>query len=615
MEEVAIATSNPVKTTVGTGSAPTAKAKPIGTFLNFFLMMPLAVVVLLQGFFLGRSVGDYTTFPFYTIQSYMTLGALVALMVVIQIMARSIIYSTLFGFMLVSGIFQAWFGDFFSPIRENFTEILAIMKHAWSNKDIPYPILMATIVSSVLVLVAGANFVFALFTKYFFEVVFGREWGDGRKYAYLTSIIMLGGCQLGFGTYAQIAAPGQRLMWMQKSLYMPLEEYCARIPSAGIMSRDRVWSYDTTVIKAFDAGTGNLVKEKIVAPLIPAPLWIKSDVPLIGTRMGLFACDRDLLGEIWTCGFPASLPGLVVPPEDQRPDQGVPVLLRPDVRDGIVFCMFDYGYWGAVSTKDGRLLWIKAVDGQAKLNRYFVEDLLRSPYLVSLKDVVIFACYNGRITALKIETGEMAWEYIHPESKFGGKGQRAYLSVHEDRVLAAFPSGSLVTFDGVKGTKIYDGSSQQWHPISAASREGEEASFISSDGNYVRVMVDGGRVVMNTPLFESRPFLMPAPMNLAKGFVAYKDSFYQVATATKNLTTVCRFPKHVFACNPVVDENFVYTGTQDGWVMCFHKDSLGEKWRVHLDGELTEESILAGESGILVRTRSGSMYCLKKGVS
>ncbi|MBF0499371.1 MAG: PQQ-binding-like beta-propeller repeat protein [Candidatus Riflebacteria bacterium] len=615
MDDVAIATSNPVKPMESSAHAAPVKAKPVGTFINFFLMMPLAVVLLLQGFFIGRSFGNFTTFPFYTIQSYMTLGALAALMVVIQMMMRSIIYSTLFGFMLVSGIFHAWFGDFLSPLRENFAEVLSIMKHAWSNKDIPYPILMSTIVTTVLLIASGVNFIFALFTKYFFEIVFGREWGDGRKSAYFWAIVLLGICYFGFGAYAQTLAPGQRLLWEQRSFYRPIEEYCSRIPSAGIVSKERIWSYDTTSINAFDSGTGAQVKEKAAVPSIPAPMWIKTELPILGTSMGLISYDRDLLSELWTCAYPASLPGLVLPPEDVRPDQGVPLLIRPDIRDGVIFCMFDYGYWGAVDTKDGHMLWIKPIDGPSKINRYFVEDFIRSPYLVSVKDVVVFACYNGRVIALKVDTGETVWEYVHPESKFEGKGQRAYLSIHENRVLAAFPSGSLVTFDAVKGTKIYEASSQQWHPISAASWEGDEAGFISSDGSYVRVAVDGGHVFMRTMLYYNKPYLMPAPKNLDRCFAAYKDSFFQIATATKELKDVCRFPKHTFACSPVVDESFVYTGTQDGWVMCFHKDSLDEKWRVHLSGELSEESLCSSDAGLLVRTRSGSVYCLKKGMN
>lgn len=612
MDDVAIANSNPVRTVVAP-PPPVQKPKPAGTIVNFFLMMPLALVVLFQGFFLGQSIGGYTTFPFYSIHSYMTMGAILVLLVLVQIFLRSIVYSTLFSVVLVSGIFYTWFGDFMTPLQENFKEVLVIMKSALSNRDIPYPILMSTILTVIYLVMTCANFAFSLFVKYGFEVVFGRFWGDGRKFGYITAIILLLAVQLGFKLFATAGGNIERLAWSQASVYQPLEEFCSRIPSAGIVGKDRVWNYDSTRILAIDSTSGRVAADKRVLPVLPAPMWNILDKPILATRMGLMAFDRDLVGEAWTVGFPASLPGLVLPPEDVKPDQGLPLLLRPDVRPGMVLAMFDYGFWGAYSVADGRQLWLRAIDGQSRLNRYFVEDFIRSPYVISVKEVLVFALQNGRLAAIKAETGEQVWEYAHPDSKFSGKPQRALLSVRDDRVLAAFPSGSLVAFDGNKGTKLYEAHSTQWHPNTAASWEGDEAAFISADGNYVRVVLDGGKIVMNTSLFPNRPFLMPAPINFTRGFAAYKDTIYQIATATKTLNSIFRFPKHVFACEPVVEDAFLYTGTQDGWVFCFHRESLAEKWRIHLSGELAEESLLISENGLLVRTRSGSVFCLKKG--
>jgi hypothetical protein len=630
MDDVPIVTSQPVKSVFAppTSTGTTPKAKPPGTFVNFFLMMPLAGIILIQAFYFGRSVGEYTTFPLFTVQSYLTLGAVLSLMILVQMCMRSIVYSTLFGFMLLSGILHAWFGDFWVPVLQNFKEVLGIMKSAWSKRDIPFPILMSTIITTLMGITIFANFIFSLFIKYFFEVVFGREWSDGRKVAFISTIIFMGIVQAGFLLYARSTGNTESLIWSQKDRYHPLEEFIARIPSAAILSKDVVCAYDPEVAVAYSVKDGSEIRRVPMVSAISAPTWSSLEHPVFPGKAGLVAFDKNLLSQNWVCQFPVKLPLETIPgnpaDKEKNPDSdlakenlsdlGTPLVIRTDISPDFVLAMFDYGFWGLISMKDGRLVWVRLIDSPHKVQQFQLEEFIRQPLVVLGKEMLVFACNNGRITAVKSATGEIAWEYMHKEAKVAGKGQRALLTRSGDRVVAAYASGDLITLDLVKGTKIYEARSgvQKWVPITPVHVEGGFASFISSNGQYMKVELDGGNVNMMIPLFSDRTPLLPAPLNLERDFAAFKDTIYTISSATRSITPVLTLAKHVFATHPVVDGNFLYIGTQDGWMLCMHKDSHDVRWKVRLPGELSEDSLMVAADGILVRTKSGSVFCLKK---
>lgn len=611
MEEVVIVSQNPVRTVVNPSPKPPAKPKPAGTFLNFFLMMPLAIILLIQAFFFGKLIGSYTCLPVFTLQSYVFLGGIGVLMILMHFMMRSIIYTSLFGFMMTAGVFHAWFGDFWTPFMNNWREILTIMKSAWSKKDIPFPILMSGGISVVLAGLTLLNFFVSLFVKYFFEVLFGSEWADGRKYAYSGAILLMLGVHFGFSSFAGEA--GSRVIWSVPDQYAPLEEYLTRIPSAAQFGSEHVWSYDTTAVKAFKSAKGELIRSQGEMGMIPAPAWTRCGQPFIPTRQGLTCYDKDLLTKTWTCSWPGKLPGLELPVEDVTPDLGIPMLLRTDVAPGLVLAMFDYGYWGAVSLKTGMLLWVKSIDATQRINRYFTEDFIRNPYVAYSNNLLVFACQNARIIALKADTGEPAWEYQHKDTKYSGKSQRALLSIKGERVYATFISGSVVTFDLAKGTKIYEARGSDWHPVTAASATKDECAFLSENGEYVRLMLDGGRITSRKMIMENRLPLMPTAVDIAGGYIGFKDILWKIDLSDGKFEKAAEFPKHIYAAGPVFEDKMMYIGTQDGWVIGMNRESYDEKWRVHVGGELTEESLAVADFGLLVRTKSGSLFCLRKG--
>jgi hypothetical protein len=632
MDDVTIPTTNAVKP-VFSSSPPTGQTgpagKPAGTFVNFFFMLPLAVIVLLQGFFLGKSIGEYTTFPVFTLQTYFAIGMIGVLLLIVQFFLRSIIYSTAFGLVLTAGIFSTWFGDFITPITANFREIIGIFKAAMSKRDAPYSLLVSAVLTGILFVVMVGNFIASLFVKYFFEITFGREWSDGRRTGFVTAMIFLLMVQGGMTYLLPRMSQADVIRWQQFDRYNPLEEYIVRIPSGAQLCGNRVVVYDPHTVASYDADKGTLLKKNPdLYPHFPALSWTRLDFPIIPAKLGLIAFDPDLDQQKWLCGFPVTLSiaslaeRLNIRSDDDAAGSGslpenlgVPVVVRTDIAKDYIIAFFDYGIRGVIAKSDGKLLWADILDAPLKVNRLFLEEFITSDWTVEKDGIIVFSGYNGKLTAVEAKTGKILWDFSHKDAKYAGKGQKALLSLSGTNVLAAFPSGSINAFDLAKGTKVYEARTglEKWSPISPAYLEDREAGFISSDGSYVRLELDGGKVLMKQDLFVNRPPLMPAPYNLRDGFVGYRDQIFTISSSTKSIQPVFQFSKHIFVTPPIVSGDFLYFGTQDGWVFCLHRESYHVKWKTHVGGELTEESLIMSASSLLVRTKSGSVYSLRPG--
>ena len=97
MEDVPIPTANPVKVTTTSIKVKREEPEKVGTLKNFFLMMPLACILLVQGFFLGKAVGGYSTLPVLSVSTYILLAKIAVLILLVHLFLRSITYSTAFG--------------------------------------------------------------------------------------------------------------------------------------------------------------------------------------------------------------------------------------------------------------------------------------------------------------------------------------------------------------------------------------------------------------------------------------------------------------------------------------------------------------------------------------
>ena len=611
MDEVPIATANPVKISVAPIAKKKIESKTVGTFKNFFYMMPLAIILLIQGFFFGKLVGKYSTFPILSVTTYILVAKIVVILLLVHIFIRSIAYSTGFCILLLCGIYYALFGNFTVPIAENFKGMIGVLKSAWTSRHIPYPILMSTLLTGGILVAMIGNFIFSLLVKYFFEVVFGNEWSDGKRYGFISAIVLIAIVQIAMGGFQVGKGELSRVVWEHRDLYNPLEEYISRIPTGVQYSDSHVWAFDKAHITAYNLSSGKLIRENKVGATIPITTFGKATNPVLPTEKGLVCFDRDLLAELWTCPFPFKLPTTCT--DSVELPAGMPYYLRTDISTSLILACLPMGYWAAVDRESGKVLWIRALDQKYSYNALHLESNIRSAHIVKCGMALFFSGDKGRITAIEERTGKILWEFNHKETQFAGRGQRAFLSSYGMKIMAAFPSGSLVALDAKKGTVLDEASHQNWNPATAACWDGDEVGFISGHGNYIRAQIDGGRVLMDVQVIDTSIPLMPVGVDLAAGLIGFQENLYLVATRTQKIQTIFRSPRRAISTKPELGHPFIYFGTQDGWVHCIHNASFDLKWAVNVGGELPEESLALTEEGLLVRTSAGSLVLLRPG--
>ena len=122
MDEVPIPNNNPViiRPQISDNKNKTKKtSRLMETFKNFIYMFPLALIISYQLFCLGHKFGEFITFPPTSVITYIFIGSILLMLLVIQIMMRSIIYSVLVGVMFTAGIFSAYFGNVYDPVMSN----------------------------------------------------------------------------------------------------------------------------------------------------------------------------------------------------------------------------------------------------------------------------------------------------------------------------------------------------------------------------------------------------------------------------------------------------------------------------------------------------------------
>ena len=579
----------------------------------FFRVFPFAAVTLVQAFFFGRLMGSYTTFPVFTIHSYIVLTALLVLLVIMQMVMRSMIFSPLFGVALIAGVCNEYFGDFWNPVYSNLRGFLEIVGSAWSNRDIPYPVLISGIISGIFLAVMIVQFMFAVFIKYLFEVVFGSDWGDGRVKAFCWAILFLLVTHLGLSLYLKKVGNPERVVWYYSERYAPIQEYLVRVPSGAIVSEDMIWNVKQDNITTIDIKTGTQTAKRDFVSQVMMPFWSTGEFPVVADSKRILAFDRLLMGEVWQTAFPERLPHLAdsEPREDEQ--KVVPIALRSDLSPDIVLVMFDYGYWAGYDRKQGKQLWMERIDSPARVNRVMIEELVYGPYVLADGKRAFFSCNNSVIKAVNLETGETLWDYKDREFSFAGSGQRARISLSPDGLLATLPSGALVALNPDSGRVAHDLRNSEWRPSSPGYWIDQAATFVSSDGRLWKVRMDNGETIFRQPLMAGRVALMPFILDLRLGFAGWGENLVSLQSEGNRIVNAISFRNRTFAANPVLVDSMIYVGTQDGWIICLHRYSYDEKWRVHLGGELIAESLTTHEEGVLVRTRSGSVAMLKPG--
>jgi outer membrane protein assembly factor BamB len=616
MDEVPIVTANPVNLIIKKqeeAPKPTRKDRIKESLKNFFMMLPLALVVTLQFFFLGKSFGSFSTFPLTTYSTYVMLGSILLVLLFSQMLMRSMIYSTLAGAALIMGIFNAWFGDFYSPMAENFRSIGLIVKSAWTRKDIPFNLLVTGSMTAIIAAVTFTQFFVSLVVKSFFELLFGKEWGDGRLAGFGGAIALLIGIHIGFYSYASMSSDtADKLVWQRQSVYEPVERFVTRTPGNYILGPDHLWIERENEIAAIDLKTGNVVNSQKFKPAVIHKGVQRGVIPVFCDNEALYGFNRDMSMNTWKTPYPASFPNLEISEDKKELFNSIPLTTRMVDGGNKVFVQYDYGFAGLYKVEDGNQLWFKQLDLQIRANRAFPDMYLEDGYFLEAGDKLVLSCHNGLIRCLNRDNGEQLWQYQHGTPKVSGRSQKGYLSRDEDRVIAAFKSGEIVTIALNDGRKIYQAANPALGSNGPAFCRGLNVSLLTDEGIFHKVEIDGGKNIYMANVLPRRLDLVPVVQDLSHGIVAHRDEIMKIDDEMRDATPIFRAENKIFVTRPLFEDKIMYIGTQDGWIYCIHYGSKHEKWRLHINGELQEDSLTLLDEGLLVTTRSGSVFRFKR---
>lgn len=614
MDEVPVANANPVNTIINKPEKvkkPEKSGQIVTSLKNLVFMAPLAAIILIQLFFFGKSFGTFTTLPYTSFSTFILLATLVVFLFFTQMLLRSIVYSTLAGVCLVSGIFYAWFGDFHTPIFENIQGIGSILKAAWSRKDIPFPLFVSGIMTFSILGIAFIQFFISLFVKSFFETFFGKDWGDGKWMGFAGAIALIAGMQLGFHFYSSMSSNSEnKFQWELSQKYKPIEKYLTQTPGSVMVSEDKIWSSHNGKIRAISLETGKILEERPFKSTVIRPGFQKTHTPDFFDQKQILAFNHEMNAKLWKASFPASFTGLVVSEDKSDSVDFIPQTAFYVTAGKNLLVFYNYGYVGLYEKATGKELWLKSVDRKVAVKRHFSSNFPEKEFFFETSDRIIFSCQNGIVKALNKLTGEELWSYSHTNPKNNGKPQRAFLTGQSDRVLAAFKTGEMITLALENGRVTYQAKNDAFSFNSAPAVKGIEASFLTDEGFFYVAEVDGGRILYSCNLLPKKLDFLPIVRDLNQGIVAHKDKVIKIAN--NEAKSVLRTNNRIFATNPVFDDKIMYIGTQDGWIYCVHTGSMHEKWKIHVNGELEQDSLTIAGTRLLVLTRSGSIMSIDR---
>ena len=620
MDDVPIATNNPVKIKSEkpvTKTNTKKKSHLLDTLKNFFFMFPLACIIFYQLYNLGICFGEFITFPPMSVISYIFIGSILLMLLAIQIMMRSIIYSVLAGIFFIFGIFSAWFGNVYEPVINNLSSIIDIVQSAWTRKNIPYELLVTGTMTGIIAALTFIQFITALIVKSFFEMIFGKEWGDGKWMGYVGAIALILGLQIGFSSYNKYSNNNEeKLIWQAYQKYSPLEKFVTRTSGNVSYDDNYIWINNGKDIRAFSINEGKEVGKTFVNSSVVIKGIEKANAPIVATE-NKFICYTNNLGDTsWEIPYPEmTASDTEYTNEEITDDNKILIPLTTHfLSDGkYLLAFYEFGKIAVYDVEKGEELWLKTVDQPSKVSRMFPEKYLSDISYIEHGNKLVIACQNGFIKCLDIKKGTQEWEYQHTVSKIGGRAQRGLLSENGENLVVSFKTGEIVTLSYKDGHLIHKIFNESFTSIKPVWINDRKAHFITEDGLYYAVELDGGNVDCRLNALPNKADIYPIVFNNEKGIYAHREKVYYVNPEEGITKLIFTSKNRTFVTTPVFEDKTMYIGTADGWIFCMHIGSESIKWTCHVNGELMEDSLKIEKDKLIVKTKSDSVFVFKKG--
>jgi outer membrane protein assembly factor BamB len=627
MDEIPIVSSNTIKPLASTSSGADNKKQAKGkarkrvvsfkeNLINWFYMLPIFLIAAVQLYFLGKSFGAQTTLPPTSFSSLIYLGILISILVFLQMQMRSMLFAMGTSTALLMGIYSAWFGDFLPLTLSNLSNIGAIMQLSWSKKNLPFDLIVTSGISLSIVLLAGIQFFLALIVKSFFEVFFGKEWGNGRLYGYIGACVLLLVAQFSIMGYRAMASEtSSRLKWKVELVHSPLEKFLMRTPSDYQVSKDRLVFTSDKQLYDIELESGLVRQLPGLEPFVVHKGFKGVQDFLMFGQTGLFGYSAIETTYEQKVAYPKdqrNLEGAEGDEEAEKLDITLPLTSYGIAKGRLTLVSYDYGHYGMYDNKTGRELWFRQLDLGIEANRNFPETYLEEGFFYDGGRRLILSCHNGVIRCIETLTGKDIWTYTHSTQKINGNSVKGLLSGHEDRLIVAFRTGEILTFDVTDGRQLYKASNPLFVAQSPVKASVYEAEFFDKNGIYYRIKLDGGVILESYNSLEVRSELAPVISSLEGPVVINGGKIYWLDRDGQRFKEMFALKNRSFITEPVFEDKIMYVGTLEGWVYCLHRESGHVKWVVKADGELQTDSLFLLEKSLLVKTKSGSVYCFNR---
>jgi outer membrane protein assembly factor BamB len=302
----------------------------------------------------------------------------------------------------------------------------------------------------------------------------------------------------------------------------------------------------TGTVTGFDSGNGKQVWRVDTKRKLTGGVGADADLVVVGTLKGEVVA-LDLKGkQRWTAQMSSE------------------VLSAPRVAEGIV----------VVRSGDGHIVGLDAQDGARKWDyQPSVPPLvLHGDAAVTLARGTVFAgLANGRLVALGLANGTVAWEAIVAQAKGANELERMVdiagsPLVEEDQVCSVAFQGRVACFDPIKGTLVW-------------GRDASSAVALASDPGTLYVSDEHGTLMA---------------LDRSSGATYWKtDKLYG-----RQLSA------------PVVIGRWVAVGDYQGYVHFLNREDGAFAARIATDGSAIVARPQRVGSNILVQTRNGGLYAI-----
>ncbi len=286
-----------------------------------------------------------------------------------------------------------------------------------------------------------------------------------------------------------------------------------------------------------------------------------------------------------------------------RVDSKMPVSAGVGSGEGLVLIGSDKGEVQAFG-EDGKLRWKQVVSS----------EVLSAPQVAD--GLVIVRSGDGHITALSVADGKQQWMYDHTLPALVVRAH-AGVTVRRGVVYAGFAGGKLVAIKLADGSSLWENTVSQPRGNTELERISDITSNPVISDNELCAIAFQGRLacydaIQGSPLW-SREIESDKGMFVLQKNIYLSDSQGIVMALDKDTgSTIWKNDELLLrdTSAPFAQDDVLVVGDYEGYLHALSRSDGHFVARIKLDGRTSDSTPVAMDDGLLLETRSGTVYSL-----